>query len=63
MKNFYTVNEFVDITGKTISAPTVYKYIRDNKIPVKIIGSKILIVGSFVDKLVNNPDFCVPKEK
>ena len=44
MKNFYTVNEFVDITGKTISAPTVYKYIRNNKIPVKIIGSKILIV-------------------
>lgn len=58
-KKFYTVNEFHQLTGKTVAKNTIYKYIKEGKIPAKRFGDRHLILASFVDEFMNNPAFNV----
>ena len=58
-KKFYTVQEFFELTGHAIAKNTIYKYIRDGKIPAKRFGDRHLILASFVDEFMNNPAFNV----
>ncbi len=58
-KNFYTVNEFHELTGKTIAKTTIYKYVKEGKIPAKRFGDRYLILSSFVKEFVNNPSFSI----
>ncbi len=56
-KKFYTVQEFYDLVGRSIAKNTIYKYIRDGKIPAKRFGDRHLILASFVHEFMNNPAF------
>lgn len=58
-KNFYTVDEFYVLTGKTIAKTTIYNYVRKGKIPAKRFGDRYLILSSFVNEFLNNPNFNV----
>ena len=58
-KKFYTVQEFFELTGHAIAKNTIYKYIRDGKIPAKRFGDRHLILASFVNEFMNNPNFSV----
>lgn len=62
-KNFYTVNEFHDLTGKTIAKTTIYKYVKRGKIPAKRFGDRYLILSSFVNEFLKNPSFSIKTEK
>lgn len=58
-KKFYTVDELFELAGGVIAKNTIYKYVRAGKIPAKKFGDKWLIMSSFVDRFMNDPDFSI----
>ena len=60
-KNFYTVKEFHGLLGGTITRSMVYKMISAGDIPIRYIGSKILIPAGWVNTFINTPCTMVKK--
>ena len=48
MKRFYTVKEFYDEIGHVVTLTQIYRMVKTGEIPTKRIGSKYLIIGSWV---------------
>ena len=54
-KRFYTVKEFHEELGGVITKSMVYKMIDGGEIPVRKIGSKIVIPAEWVNNYINAP--------
>lgn len=52
-RNFYTVNEFLELMDHSISRAQVTVFIRKGKIPALQFGGRKLIRASFVDDVLN----------
>ena len=57
-KKFYTVQQFVEYIGSDIfNAAAVYDQIKNGKIPVQKLGTKILIPTKWVEEFVNGAKY------
>ena len=48
IKRFYTVKEFYEEIGHVVTLTQLYRMVKAGEIPTKRIGSKYLILGSWV---------------
>lgn len=62
-KRYYTVSEFREELGDVITRQQVYRMISKGEVPVRRLGTKIVIDGDWVRAYVNIPCVCVKKVK
>lgn len=61
-KRYYTVSEFREEMGNTLTRQYIYKLIDEGQIPIRKIGKKILIDGAWARSYINMPCVCMVKE-
>ena len=54
-KKFYTVLEFYQALGGIITRAQIYKMIQAGEIPVRKIGSKLVLPADWVTEYINRP--------
>lgn len=54
-KKFYSVNEFYDLFGGSVTKSFIYKMIDNGEVPGRRFGNKILIQAEWVNAFINTP--------